>query len=539
MGTTKPQFRSIVIFGGAGFIGSNWTERLLKTTEAKVHVFDNLSRHGARHNLEYLQKLAGRTGRLQITVGDVRDAAMVSRVVRYATEIYNFAAQVAVTTSLADPRLDFEVNLGGTFNILEAARGREPSPYLLFTSTNKVYGNSSDDEVRVEGKRYVKTRGCGTDESHALDFHSPYGCSKGAADQYVRDYARIYGLQSAVFRMSCIAGPRQFGSEDQGWVAHFLYSALEGKPLRIYGDGRQVRDILYVEDLLCAFEAAYVNREHTAGQIYNIGGGEENSISLLELMDRVEALTGARTGYNFGEQRVGDQLVYITNHGKFSRHTGWQPKVNLDGIRERHLQVVSRQSRAVCALARRAPGGRITGSGAEDGVVARYALVNPNWDFAGSTYFGCRDPHTPLELLFAAQKIQAKGNQALVVDAQTDDLTLDATREQVAAFDPDFLVIPSAPSYLFWRCPPPELRIPREWFAGIGGRAAKVLIGPHGSATPRAAMHKTGARRGHPRRERRRARRTRLRALGADRRRVLPRLATGESTTAPASAWWI
>jgi CDP-paratose 2-epimerase len=332
MGTMKPQFRSIVVFGGAGFIGSNWTERLLKTTESKVHVFDNLSRQGARHNLEYLQKIAGRTGRLQITVGDVRDAAMVSRVAKYATEIYNFAAQVAVTTSLVDPRLDFEVNLGGTFNILEAARRHEQSPYLLFTSTNKVYGNSGDGQVRVEGMRYVPVESGAIDESQPLDFHSPYGCSKGAADQYVRDYARIYGLRSVVFRMSCIAGPRQFGSEDQGWVAHFLYSALEGKPLKIYGDGRQVRDVLYVEDLLCAFEAAYENREHTAGQIYNIGGGEENSVSLLELMDRVEALTGARTGYNLGEKRVGDQLVYVTNHDKFSRATEWQPKVNLDGI---------------------------------------------------------------------------------------------------------------------------------------------------------------------------------------------------------------
>jgi CDP-paratose 2-epimerase len=333
MGTMKSEFRSIVIFGGAGFIGSNWTERLLKTTGAKVHVFDNLSRQGSRHNLEYLQKVAGRTGKLQITVGDVRDAVMVSRVVKYATEIYNFAAQVAVTTSLLDPRLDFEVNLGGTFNILEAARRHEQSPYLLFTSTNKVYGNSGEGEARAEGRRYVTGgRSGGTGESQPLDFHSPYGCSKGAADQYVRDYARIYGLRSVVFRMSCIAGPHQFGSEDQGWVAHFLYSALEGKPLRIYGDGRQVRDILYVEDLLCAFEAAYENRERTAGQIYNIGGGEQNSVSLLELMDRIEALTGARVDYTLGERRVGDQLVYITDHGKFSRETGWQPKVNLDGI---------------------------------------------------------------------------------------------------------------------------------------------------------------------------------------------------------------
>jgi CDP-paratose 2-epimerase len=332
MGTTKSEFRSIVIFGGAGFIGSNWAERLLQTTEAKVHIFDNLSRQGARHNLDYLQKVAGRNGRLQITVGDVRDSVMVGRVVRYATEIYNFAAQVAVTTSLLDPKLDFDVNLGGTFNILEAVRQHGQYPYLLFTSTNKVYGNSGNGEVRVEGDRYVALGRSGTDESQALDFHSPYGCSKGAADQYVHDYARIYGMRSVVFRMSCIAGPRQFGSADQGWVAHFLYSALEGKPLTIYGDGRQVRDVLYVEDLLRAFEAAYANREKTAGQIYNVGGGEENTISLLELMGRIEDLIGARTGYNLGEQRSGDQLIYVTDHGKFSDHTGWKPTVDLDGI---------------------------------------------------------------------------------------------------------------------------------------------------------------------------------------------------------------
>jgi len=332
MSTTRPEFRSIVIFGGAGFIGSNWTERLLKTTEAKVHVFDNLSRRGSKHNLEYLQKVAGRTGRLQITVGDVRDAAMVNRVVKYATEIYKFAAQVAVTTSLVDPRLDFEVNLGGTFNILEAARQHGQNPYMLFTSTNKVYGGSGETSVRAEGKRYVAVDSDGTDESQPLDFHSPYGCSKGAADQYVRDYARIYGLRSVVFRMSCIAGPRQFGSEDQGWVAHFVYSALEGKPLNIYGDGRQVRDVLYVEDLLRAFEASYAKRETTAGQIYNVGGGAENTTSLLELIDRIEDVTGLRAGHNFGEERAGDQRIYVTNHGKFSRHTGWQPEVNLDGI---------------------------------------------------------------------------------------------------------------------------------------------------------------------------------------------------------------
>lgn len=328
MGMMRSEVRSIVVFGGAGFIGSNWTERLLRTTGARVHVFDNLSRPGTRHNLEHLREVAGSSGRLQITVGDVRDAGLVSSVVRDAGEIYHFAAQVAVTTSLADPRLDFEVNLGGTFNVLEAARQHGKNPFLLFTSTNKVYGNLCVGET--VGPEGTGSRGC--DERRALDFHSPYGCSKGAADQYVRDYARIYGLRSVVFRMSCIAGPRQAGSADQGWVAHFLYSALEGRALTIYGDGRQVRDVLHVADLLRAFEASYARRKVTAGQIYNIGGGAANAVSLLELMERVERLTGERLNYDFDQARAGDQVVYVTDHGKFSRHTGWHPKANVDEI---------------------------------------------------------------------------------------------------------------------------------------------------------------------------------------------------------------
>ena len=332
MGIMRSEIRSIVVFGGAGFIGSNWTERLLRTTGAQVHVFDNLSRPGSRHNLDHLREVAGEVagarGRLQITVGDVRDAELVSSAVKPASEIYQFAAQVAVTTSLADPRQDFEVNLGGTFNVLEAARQHGRNPFLLFTSTNKVYGNICVSDTVGPGG--TGSKGC--DERQALDFHSPYGCSKGAADQYVRDYARIYGLHSVVFRMSCIAGPRQAGSADQGWVAHFLYSALEGRPLTIYGDGRQVRDVLHVADLLRAFEAAYARRKVTAGQIYNIGGGVGNAVSLLELMERVEQLTGERLNYDFDQARAGDQVVYVTDHGKFSRHTGWQPKADVDEV---------------------------------------------------------------------------------------------------------------------------------------------------------------------------------------------------------------
>lgn len=347
----KEAFRSALIFGGAGFIGSNWAARLLENTEAKVHIFDNLSRQGSRHNLAHLQKLAGRSGRLQITIGDVRDREMVGRAVRLATEVYNFAAQVAVTTSIDDPRLDFEVNAGGTFNILESIRTAGNHAFVLFTSTNKVYGDFGGHSAKIEGRRYVSEASKGTTEDQPLDFHSPYGCSKGAADQYVHDYGRIFNLPTAVFRMSCIAGQRQFGNEDQGWVAHFLYSALIGNPLTIYGTGHQVRDVLYVQDLLDAFEAVRLNSDVTRGQIYNVGGGSKNTISLLELLDMIEQLTGKRPEYRLDATRPGDQLIYVTNHAKLSRDTGWQPKTSVPEILER-IQAFFRSNRGLFAAAK-------------------------------------------------------------------------------------------------------------------------------------------------------------------------------------------
>ncbi len=322
-------FRSVVIFGGAGFIGSNLAHKLLETTDAKVQIFDNLSRSGVRNNLAALQKAAGNSGRLQITIGDVRDAAMVERVVRHATEIYHFAAQVAVTTSVADPRLDFDVNLQGTFNVLEAARKHGRRPFMLFTSTNKVYGEMASHSVGRKPTRYAYEKIKGIAETEPLDFHSPYGCSKGAADQYVYDYSRIYGIPTVVFRMSCIAGARQYGNEDQGWVAHFLYSALQGLPLTIYGDGRQVRDVLCVDDLVRAFDAVREHMPVTAGQIYNVGGGPSNTVSLLELMTMIEDLTGTRVEYDSADWRPGDQLIYVTDCSKLRRDTGWEPRMTV------------------------------------------------------------------------------------------------------------------------------------------------------------------------------------------------------------------
>ncbi len=325
----KQEVRSVTIFGGAGFIGSNLAHSLLTGTDARVHVFDNLSRAGVHHNLEWLRKTAGNSDRLQVTVGDVRDARLVERAVARATEIYQFAAQVAVTTSVVDPRLDFETNLVGTFNVLDAARQCGNNPFIAFTSTNKVYGDLGLGEPVLCDDGCEIPNHAGVSESQPLDFHSPYGCSKGAADQYVRDYGRVYGLPTVVFRLSCVAGPRQFGTEDQGWLAHFVYSAMQGKPVMIYGDGRQVRDVLCVYDLIRAFDAARHNIRATRAEVFNVGGGAENATSLLALIDELASLTGHRLEFTRGERRLGDQAVYITDNSKITRATGWKPEIDL------------------------------------------------------------------------------------------------------------------------------------------------------------------------------------------------------------------
>lgn len=321
--------RLVLIFGGAGFIGSNWANWLLAHTDASVHIFDNLSRRGVHYNLDSLKRTAGNSGRLKITVGDVRQSTEVERAVREANEIYHFAAQVAVTTSIGDPQLDFDTNLRGTFNVLEGIRKAGHKPFLLFTSTNKVYGELNEHLLVSSPARYEFRNIEGITERQPLDFHSPYGCSKGAADQYVRDYARMFDIPSVVFRMSCIAGQRQFGNEDQGWVAHFLYSAMRRIPLMIYGDGRQVRDVLCVDDLIRAFESVRKSQEITHGQVYNVGGGQSNTTSLLELMEQIEKLIGRPVEFVKDESRPGDQLVYVTDYSKLQRDTGWKPQVSV------------------------------------------------------------------------------------------------------------------------------------------------------------------------------------------------------------------
>src|SRR5438093_13763634 len=314
-----------LITGGAGFIGTNLAHRLLSSGHT-VYIFDNLSRQHVVRNLSWLMSVQAE--RLNAEIADIRDRTALRRVVKCVDHVFHLAAQVAVTSSVEDPKTDFDINVAGTLQLLEETRSAPKPPSLIYTSTNKVYGALERIPLRIRGKRYVRADGgdAGIDENTNLNFHSPYGCSKGAAEQYVLDYCRTYGIRSAVFRMSCIAGPHQFGNEDQGWVAHFLYSALQNRPVTIYGDGRQVRDVLHVEDLLRAFEAARLHLEKTAGEVYNVGGGIENSTSLLEIIDEIEEVAGSRLRYRMESCRPGDQLFYVTDYRKFQQHTGWRPR---------------------------------------------------------------------------------------------------------------------------------------------------------------------------------------------------------------------
>lgn len=320
---------SVFITGGAGFIGSNAAAYFLNRGD-KVTIFDNFSRPGAAHNQAWLEATA-KPGQLQIIVGDIRQPAGLERAISSEAKlILHLAGQVAVTTSVSDPRMDFDNNAFGTLNVLEAMRHRAPRACLIFASTNKVYGGLTERAIAEESLRYrFIDRPLGIGEEEPLDFHSPYGCSKGCADQYVRDYARIYGLKTVVFRQSCIYGPHQFGVEDQGWAAHFCIAGIKGRSIRIYGNGKQVRDMLWVDDLLRAYEAAYERGETVAGQVYNIGGGPENTLSVWkEFAPLLQNIFGKPLPVEYHPARPGDQLVYISNIQKAKRDLGWQPAVS-------------------------------------------------------------------------------------------------------------------------------------------------------------------------------------------------------------------
>ena len=324
-----------LVTGGAGFIGSNYAARLIARGE-RVTIYDNLSRIGAPLNLKWLRSTYGKNS-FELVEGDVRDVQLITKCAHTADVIVHLAGQVAVTTSISNPREDFESNLLGTFNVLEAAKLSGRQPIVIYASTNKVYGGMEEINV-VEGEkgyRYAELTH-GISESFPLDFHSPYGCSKGAGDQYVRDYSRIYALPTVVFRQSCIYGPRQFGIEDQGWIAWFMIAAAMGRPITIYGNGKQVRDVLHIDDLLDGYDEAINHINVAEGQVYNIGGGPKNTISIWkEFGSMLEELVGHEISVSRENWRQGDQRIYVSDIRKARKELNWQPQISVEvGIRQ-------------------------------------------------------------------------------------------------------------------------------------------------------------------------------------------------------------
>lgn len=330
-----------LITGGAGFIGSNLASKLAESG-LKVTILDDLSRKGAKKNLEWLIETYPKNIKF-VKIDITKNQKILEREIAQADTVFHFAAQVAVTTSVTEPRRDFEINALGSFNVLEAARKSKNLPTLVYTSTNKVYGGMENIKVKEKATRYeYADYPEGLSEEQPLDFHSPYGCSKGTGDQYFRDYARIYGLPTIVFRQSCIYGPHQFGVEDQGWVAWFIIASVMGKPITIYGNGKQVRDILYIDDLVNAYLKALEHIKITKGQIYNIGGGPLFSMSVwTEFKPKLERLMGRKIKTAYADWRPGDQPVYISNIGKAKKDFKWEPKINPEqGIEKLYRWVI-------------------------------------------------------------------------------------------------------------------------------------------------------------------------------------------------------
>ena len=324
----------VLITGGGGFIGCNIADALA-ARGMSVLVFDNMSRDGAQENVTWLKQRHG--DRIAVEAADIRDVEKVERSVARSSAVLHLAAQVAVTTSLRKPVDDFEINARGTLNVLEALRLGNPRAPMVFASTNKVYGRLKSTGAFVRhGKRYVATDAAvarGVAETAVLDLHSPYACSKGAADQYVRDYARVYGLRTAVLRMSCIYGPRQFGTQDQGWIAYFMQQSIRRRPITIFGDGLQVRDALHIDDAIAAWLGTLANIDAVRGRAFNLGGGPENAVSLLELIDLIGRMHGDGPQVRFGARRSGDQPWYVSDTGALSAAIGWRPRVRLqDGL---------------------------------------------------------------------------------------------------------------------------------------------------------------------------------------------------------------
>jgi CDP-paratose 2-epimerase len=327
--------RSYLVTGGAGFIGSNYVYRLLERGET-VTIYDNLSRIGTRHNVAWLEDAFGSSA-FSLVVADLRDADRLAEVAREADVIIHLGGQVAVTRSLIDPRQDFEANALGTFNVLEAARRSSRDPVVVYASTNKVYGGMEGTPLVEEPTRWrYRDNVQGVPESQPLDFHSPYGCSKGTGDQYARDYARVYGLRTVIFRQSCVYGPRQFGTDDQGWLAWMMLAAVTGRPITIYGDGKQVRDVLHVSDLLDAYDLAVERIDAVRGRPYNLGGGASNVLAVwAEFGPMLERLTGRPIPVTRAAWRAGDQRVFHADIARAREELGWTPRVGLEhGLEE-------------------------------------------------------------------------------------------------------------------------------------------------------------------------------------------------------------
>ncbi len=331
----------LFITGGAGFIGCNSADHFLQQGH-EVVVFDNLSRKGGQANLDWLR--ARHDERLHFVAGDIRDYNSLVAAIGGADAVLHLASQVAVTTSVQNPRDDFEINALGTFNVLEAVRQVCPEAAVLYASTNKVYGDMEGAKVVLRNGRYTYADYThGIPETYPLDFHSPYGCSKGAGDQYMLDYARIYGLKTVVFRQSCIYGQRQFGIEDQGWVAHFVIATILNRPITIYGDGKQVRDLLHVNDLVAAYELAIHQIEALRGEVFNVGGGPGNTLSVwTEFGPLLAELAGHEAPVTRAAWRPGDQRVFVADIRKIANRLGWRPALSPEqGIRELYAWVLA------------------------------------------------------------------------------------------------------------------------------------------------------------------------------------------------------
>jgi CDP-paratose 2-epimerase len=327
----------ILITGGCGFIGCNTAAKYMKEGH-KVTVLDNLSRKGSEKNLEWL-RTQGDFKFVKLDLSMMFPAGMYS----HFDIIFHFAAQVAVTKSIINPMYDFLVNASGTLLLLDAIQRSSQNPIFIYSSTNKVYGSLAGLKVTEEEKRYKFTyfeKGIPGDQP--LDFHSPYGCSKGCADQYIRDFARIYGMKTVVLRQSCIYGPHQFGIEDQGWIAHFIMKHLAGETITIFGDGKQVRDVLHIDDLLVYFDRIIENIETARGQIYNIGGGFLNQISVLECLDYISELSGKKVKYDFSGWRQGDQRVYVSDITKAYADLNYYPRISpKEGIKDLYKWILN------------------------------------------------------------------------------------------------------------------------------------------------------------------------------------------------------